>query len=66
MATDILANGEAKRKLAEALERSMKGSRDPVAMKSAALQMDKMREEIRRRCGTVDLAVELIREARDS
>jgi hypothetical protein len=39
--------------------------RDPVMVQQACERMDRMREELRARIGTVDLAVELIREARD-
>ena len=41
------------------------GKRDADAMKKAARDMDKMREETRRELGTLDVAVELIREGRD-
>ena len=65
MTTQALVIDDAKQKLADTLDRLKKGIRDPKDMKWAAEQMDRMREEIRQRCGTVDMAVELIREARD-
>ena len=46
-------------------DRAARGVRDPEAMRAARLRMDRMREEFRARHGEVDLAVELIREARD-
>jgi hypothetical protein len=49
----------------ERADRATKGVRDPEAMRRARLRMDRMREEFRRRHGEDDLAVELIREARD-
>ncbi len=51
--------------LEQAIENAMKGIRDPAAMRRAAERMDRMREEMRQRVGVVDLAVELIREARE-
>lgn len=39
--------------------------RDPDLVRKACERMDQMREELRARIGTVDVAVELIREARD-
>jgi hypothetical protein len=48
-----------------AVDRVLRGVRDPGAMRQAAERMDRMREEMRRRVGNVDLAVPLIRETRD-
>ncbi len=48
-----------------AIDRVLKGVRDPDAMRQAAERMDRMREEMRQRVGNVDLAVLLIRETRD-
>jgi hypothetical protein len=50
----------------EAIARAMKGVRDPVAMEQAAREMDEGREEIRSRLGELEIAVELIRDARDA
>ena len=65
MTTETLVADEAKQKLAETLDRLVKRTRDPQEMKWAAEQMDRMREEIRQRCGIVNMAVDLIRDARD-
>jgi hypothetical protein len=51
--------------LQKAVDNAMKGVRDLEAMDRACEEMDQGREEIRRRLGEVNLAVELIREARD-
>lgn len=48
-----------------AVERAMKGVRDPKAMDEAAREMDEGREEIRSRLGELNIAVDLIREGRD-
>jgi hypothetical protein len=58
--TDLDAEYEA------AIDRAMKRVRDPVAMDQAAREMDEGREEIRSRLGEVNMAVELIRDARDA
>ena len=59
-ATDLDAEYEA------AVERAMKRVRDPVAMERAAREMDEGREEIRSRLGEIEMAVDLIRDARDA
>jgi hypothetical protein len=46
-------------------ERVVRGIIEPEARMKARERMDRMREEFRRRHGEVNLAVELIREARD-
>ena len=46
----------------EAADNAAKGIRDADAMRKAREEMDRMREE---RCGAVDVAVELIRDARN-
>ena len=51
--------------LQEAVDRVVKGVRDPEAMRKACERMDQMREEMRRRVGEVEVAVDLIREIRD-
>jgi hypothetical protein len=50
--------------LEEAVDEIMKGVRDPEKMDRAAREMDEGREEIRQRLGELNLAVELVREAR--
>ena len=51
------------------LERVMadvtKGKRNPVAMKKAARDMDKMREQTREEFGILDVAAKLVREGRE-
>ena len=47
--------------LQEAIDRALKGARDPEAMRRAAERMDRMREAM----PETNVAVELIREARD-
>lgn len=54
-----------KRELEEVIARVMTGQRDPDAGKKAREDMDRMREETRKRIGTVDVAVQLIRDARN-
>ena len=51
--------------LQERAEQAARGIVDPEARRMARERMDRMREEFRRRHGEVNLAVELIREARD-
>ncbi len=48
-----------------AIDRALKGVRDPESMCQAAERMDRMREEMRARVGNVNLAVPLIRDTRD-
>jgi hypothetical protein len=51
--------------LQEAVDRAVKGIRDPKAARRACEEMDRAREEMRRDYGERDLAVDLIRESRD-
>jgi hypothetical protein len=51
--------------LQERAERASRGVIDPHVRRMARERMDRMREEFRRRHGDVNLAVALIREARD-
>jgi hypothetical protein len=41
------------------------GKHDPEAAKKAAMEMDRDREELRKKVGELNLAVDLIRELRD-
>ena len=43
----------------------MKGERDPEAAKKSRERMDRMREETRKRVGTVEIAVDFIRDLRN-
>ena len=51
--------------LEEAIDRVMRGIRNPEAMRKAGERMDRMREEMKRRVGEVQVAVDLVREIRD-
>jgi hypothetical protein len=53
----------AKQDLQESIRRLANGVRDPEIMRSACARMDRMREELRERIGTIEEAVELIRDA---
>ena len=50
--------------LQEAIRWAMSGVRDPEEMRRACERMDRMREEVRRREGVLDIAVPAIRELR--
>jgi hypothetical protein len=65
MSTETLTTAEAMKELQEAVDRLVKGERDPEAMRQACERMDQMREELRKRIGTVEIAVDLIRDARN-
>ncbi len=56
---------EADRELALAVARAMNRVRDPEAGRMAREEMDRMRQETRQRVGTVEVAVELVRDCRD-
>lgn len=49
----------------EAIENAKRGMRHPEKMRTARERMDAAREEIRRRLGELNVAVELVRESRD-
>ena len=56
---------DALKELQVAVDRLMRNERDPEAMRKACERMDEMREELRSRIGTVEMAVDLIRDARN-
>lgn len=62
MSTDITIEG--KRELEEVIAR-LHGVRDPDAMRKSRAEMNRMREETRQRIGIVDMAVDLVRDARN-
>ena len=64
MSTDTAT--DSKRELDLVIERLMQDIRDPEAARKADEEMDRMREETWKRIGTVEVAVDLIRDARDS
>jgi len=47
------------------LEEALAREPDSETMRAACREMDRLREEIRKRVGTVDVAVEFVRDARD-
>ena len=51
--------------LQEAIDRAVKGIRDPEAARKACEEMDRAREGMRLKFGERNLAVDLIRESRD-
>lgn len=51
--------------LQETLTRAASGVRDRVEMREAREEMNRLREELKRKIGVVDIAVELIRDARN-
>ena len=50
--------------LDDAVRSLMIGVRDAEAMRKACVRMDRMREELRQQLGNVEMAVELIHDAR--
>jgi hypothetical protein len=65
MSTETLTAAEALKELQDAVDRLVKGERDAEVMRQACERMDQMREELRKRIGTVEIAVDLIRDARN-
>lgn len=51
--------------LQEAADRAAQGVRDPALMAKASASMDRLREEIRRKHGLLNIGVPAIRELRD-
>jgi hypothetical protein len=51
--------------LQEAIDRVVRGIRDPNAVRRACEEMDQAREQMQREFGERDLAVDLIRESPD-
>lgn len=51
--------------LQRTLERASRGVRDPAEMRQAREEMNRMREELQGVIGTVEVAVDLIRDARN-
>ncbi|MFN0056782.1 MAG: hypothetical protein ACKV0T_31950 [Planctomycetales bacterium] len=65
MSTATLFPAELMAKMQEAADNASKGVRDREVSRRACEEMDRMREELRQRIGTVNMAVDLIRDARD-
>ena len=55
---------ETKDELEDAIATLMREDRDYEDMRRAGEELDRLREETRKRVGTLDVAVELIRDAR--
>lgn len=55
---------EVRAEIEEALRRAVSGVRDPEAMRRACERMDRIREEIRKDHGILDIGVPAIRELR--
>lgn len=60
-----MTTASAMNELNEALARLVAGPRDAEVMRQACERMDAMREELRQRIGTVEVAVDLVRDARN-
>ncbi len=65
MSTETSRTAEGVNDLQDAVERLIKGIRDPEIIQKACDDMDRMREETRERIGIVEVAVDLIRDARN-
>lgn len=65
METNSAIPADVMAELRAATDRAARGVRDPAVMRRACERMDRMREELRRRTGNLDVAVELVREGRD-
>jgi len=63
MSTEIESTGM--KELKDAIDRLVRGIRDPIVADKARQEMDRMREETRKRVGIVEVAVEFVRDARD-
>ncbi len=63
MSTEII-KGDVTKELQDAMDRVVRGVRDPEVGRKAREEMDRMREETRQRVGTIEVAVDLIRDAR--
>ncbi len=57
---------EAMEAMRQAADRAARGIRDPAEMRRASESMDRIREAIRQRHGTLDIGLALIREIRDA
>lgn len=56
---------EIRAELEEAIRRALSGVRDPEAMRKACERMDRAREELRKKHGELNIAVDLIRQGRE-
>ena len=66
MSTEAINTEVTKQEFDELIGKLMRGEpRDPEETRKSCERMDYMREEIRKRVGTVEVAVDFIRELRD-
>jgi succinate dehydrogenase/fumarate reductase flavoprotein subunit len=65
MSTETTIPAELIADLQESLVLAASGIRDPETMRKAREEMNRLREELRQRIGTVDVAVDLVRDARN-
>lgn len=56
---------DATKELVEVISRLSARGGDPESMRKARQRMDQMREDLRQRIGTVEVAVDLVRDARN-
>ena len=66
MSIDTSITAEAMAELQLAADLAQKGIRDPKVFKDACERMDRMREELLRKYGVLDIGVKAIRELRDA
>jgi hypothetical protein len=65
MSTDTVLTSGLVSELQKILADAAKGNREPEKMRVACAEMDRLREELRQKIGTVEVAVELIRAGRN-
>ena len=65
MSIDAAIPSEVLERMQEAADRAAQGVRDRDELDEAFAEMSRLREVLRQRIGTVNVAVELIRDARD-
>jgi hypothetical protein len=65
MSTATIISSELMARMQAAADKAAAGIRDSDAMDRAFAEMDRLREDLRQKIGTVDVAVDLIRDARD-
>jgi len=65
MSIDTSITAEAMVEMQLAADRAANGVRDPEAMRRAVERMDRNREALRKKVGELNVAVDLIRSARD-
>jgi hypothetical protein len=65
MSTAAVIPAELVHELQATLAEAASGIRDPEKMRKPSEEMDRLREELQQRIGTVEVAVDLIRAGRD-